>query len=482
MDNLPKELVLLITDFLSANELKNSQTFLFYQTSKYWELKIVKYSNGRKIQRSNILTVNSNSERSINPKKIKIDTTNVKDEELPLKLPKHLKHLIINFDNKYGYYLDDLFNDYPLKLKELKLLGDFNDVIDNLPNSLKYLRLSEKFNRKILNLPSGLKKLKIGMSFNRPLNNLPNNLKYLFLGGGTYTTNQYEFNQTLEELPSNLIKLRIMSNKYIKYPSNIPDSIKYLKIKKCIVTNNTIKLPSNLIYWYICEIMDENEEIIHLTKINVNFPKSLTNIEIIYNDLIVINENIKSLRIWKGHNIKMLDLNLSKTSLSSLDLSSLSSLDLMNVHKPFILPATLKKIRISSHFDKVIEFPESIEYIILTDDFNQKINLPNNLKYLKLGKSFNQDLNNIPKSLRTLILKSRFNKSLEHIYESNITRFDTYCIVTALPKNLEIAKLRNSNQEFNFDIPLSLKKIFFILKEQFEFPPNNIKYFHIYEH
>jgi len=68
-----------------------------------------------------------------------------------------------------------------IKLKVLKLSGDFNQSIDNLPRHLNNLEISGDFNQSIENLPH-LSKLRIDTnSINGNIEWLPPSLTYLFI-------------------------------------------------------------------------------------------------------------------------------------------------------------------------------------------------------------------------------------------------------------------------------------------------------------
>lgn len=74
------------------------------------------------------------------------------------------------------------------------------------------------------------------------------------------------------------------------------------------------------------------------------------------------------------------------------------------------LPKCLKKIKFGHKFNQYVEiWPEDIEEIIFGFDHNQPIdNLPNKLKKLTLGFSFNKKVNRFPEGLKELALGENF--------------------------------------------------------------------------
>ena len=76
------------------------------------------------------------------------------------------------------------------------------------------------------------------------------------------------------------------------------------------------------------------------------------------------------------------------------------------------LPKSLKYLEIKNKFNRSIELlNNNITHLYLGDDFNQDIHhLPNNLKYLKFGKNFNKKIYNYPEGLKNIEFGENYNQ------------------------------------------------------------------------
>ena len=148
----------------------------------------------------------------------------------------------------------------------------WNNIFNKLPNGLKYLVINStndtyvydddeedeedeedyfQFNYSLNNLPSTLEELYIYSScFNQPLNNLPCNIKILFL-------RCFDFNQSIDNLPIGLETLIIDKGNYAVHVQNI----------------NLDNLPINLKHLYIfCKKITYVKELLPPSLVKISLP------------------------------------------------------------------------------------------------------------------------------------------------------------------------------------------------------------------
>ena len=114
--------------------------------------------------------------------------------------------------------------------------------------------------------------------------------------------------------------------------------------------------------------------------------------------------------------------------------------------------------------DEIFSIINKFENLLFNGEFNQPLtNLPN-IKYLCLGSEYNESLDNIPITLKTLIIKNKdYNKSinyLPHGLENLIIKSNLDC--TNLPttlKNLALLDIEEIHIDFN-NLPDGLENIF----------------------
>jgi hypothetical protein len=179
-------------------------------------------------------------------------------------LPKKLIGIV--FGNDFIQTIDNLPN--TIKIIEFKAYQEcqypitlFDKHIDSLPNSLEKLILSSMFNHPVNNLPNSLVYLSFGYNFNQNLDNLPINLKYLEFRS-VYTSRYQEsskFNHPLMNLPKKLETINFSYLSEFNQPlDNLPDSIRELTLG--FGFNQQVNyLPNNIIK---IEITDDKQKML----------------------------------------------------------------------------------------------------------------------------------------------------------------------------------------------------------------------------
>jgi hypothetical protein len=89
------------------------------------------------------------------------------------------------------------------------------------------------------------------------------------------------------------------------------------------------------------------------------------------------------------------------------------------------LPKSLIYLELGNMFNKSIDkLPPNLKYLILGDDFNKSVTqLPRTLKYLEFGYYFNKPLDKLPDTLTQLKLGYKFNKPVDKL-PSNLKKID----------------------------------------------------------
>jgi hypothetical protein len=136
------------------------------------------------------------------------------------------------------------------------------------------------------------------------------------------------------------------------------------------------------------------------------------------------------------------------------------------------LPQNLTYITFNYYFNQKIDnLPKNLKILNLkTHDFNQKIdNLPKNLKILNLKTfDFNQKINKLPKNLIHLTLYSLyFNKSINCLPKF-LTSFSISWTINCdikLPKNVKYLSLTCKNNLIN-NIPEHIEKVYIYFNDK----------------
>jgi hypothetical protein len=186
-----------------------------------------------------------------------------------------------------SYYFNKTRNEMIFKAWYNNSLSNYyiNVIKKNNITTLIFPQISE-FTKTIDNLPNDITKLRLlGFKFNQPINYLPNNLIYLELGP--------KFNQPIDYLPSSLIHL-ILGFKFNQPIDNLPSSLIHLKLGYKF--NQSINdLPNSLEYLELGYRFNQNTNKLPLKlkkmnkKINIFIEHNHPNINIIENDNTIHN-------------------------------------------------------------------------------------------------------------------------------------------------------------------------------------------------
>jgi len=169
----------------------------------------------------------------------------VKLKDLP-DLPASIRWMIMDGSCDQAFTLKDRFP----RLTHLVIWNQFNQPLSSamFPDSLTHLELSPRFNHPIAPnaFPYRLKRLVFGASFNQPINKnvLPESLRHLSFGldfnqpissavlpaGLEYLRFEFDFNRPLDNLPSSLRTLDLMSCHFDFTLSNLPPLLASLKL------------------------------------------------------------------------------------------------------------------------------------------------------------------------------------------------------------------------------------------------------------
>ncbi len=133
------------------------------------------------------------------------------------------------------------------------------------------------------------------------------------------------------------------------------------------------------------------------------------------------------------------------------------------------LPKNLKSLNIKTKFNLALNnLPNSLKYLKIKDIFNQPVdNLPDGLEYLDLGLNFNQPINNLPSNLKVLILGRDFNQPIDNLPQELKTLVTDRLFnqdIYNLP-NLEHYSCKNIKNDSIFELPKSLKSLTILEKE-----------------
>ncbi len=202
------------------------------------------------------------------------ENINLEDSIMQNILKLYCKIKIRPFNRAQPIIDNIIKNGFPEYITHIKLefelwLNRWNSIFTKLPNGLKYLAINTQydndgalddepddddyfqFNYSLNNLPSTLEELYIHSScFNQPLNNLPCNIKILFL-------KCFDFNQSIDNLPIGLETLIIDKGNYAVHVQNI----------------NLDNLPINLKHLYIfCKKITYVKELLPPSLVKISLP------------------------------------------------------------------------------------------------------------------------------------------------------------------------------------------------------------------
>lgn len=181
---------------------------------------------------------------------------------------------IILGSNTYNYSSDETIMNLIKEKKKVRLTNEIDRPLDFLPYGIEELFIGSAFNYPIDNLPASLKYLEISKysdvgycCFNQKLDYLPVCLEELRL----YYCNNGEYEQYIDNLPSNLKILFIRNHKYfpksaIQILGNLPESIELLHLHNYNFDCNLQILPSKL---KIFEVEFKNNDSNDLNNLNI---------------------------------------------------------------------------------------------------------------------------------------------------------------------------------------------------------------------
>ncbi|EGC40598.1 hypothetical protein DICPUDRAFT_73890 [Dictyostelium purpureum] len=363
-------------------------------------------------------------------------------------IPQTVKH--ITFGKDFNQTIAN--SGIPKSIVTLNLGSNFNNVLDiGEFSSLTELKISDRYDQPLLDnwwksKTSGsvclLKKLEFGYDFNqylRPFKSIPPTVETLIFG--------HSFNEPLDY-------------------GSIPPSVTCLSLKESIDYNiifePDISLPNSILslqlgYYYNQPFQPKSlpDSLTSLTlgssfnhSLGVGcLPPSLTSISfgLIYNKPFFPNSlpsSLKTLHLGYSFNQPLENLPISLTKLilgaefnQPLRIQSLTALKTLllgrDYNLPFdqeSLPQSLETIEFGFFFNqKLSNLPLSIKKIVFSRDFNIPIDqslahLPL-LEVLEFGRKFNQNIfpDTFPKSLKTLIFGTEFNKPIENCIPTSVT-------------------------------------------------------------
>jgi hypothetical protein len=180
--------------------------------------------------------------------------------------------------NGYDYINDYKAMEIMRKYKKVILAEQFNSPIDFLPVEITHLILGFQFNQVLNNLPSALKSLIVISSiygpltseFSKPLNNLPYGLEELVLNA---RLNNVYFGDnlppTLKTLIINNYGIGMLTTK-IDFAA-LPDSIEHITCPRQLIKYIGDKLPTNLKEFDVPFLHKSDYKILHQKFPNVKF-------------------------------------------------------------------------------------------------------------------------------------------------------------------------------------------------------------------
>jgi hypothetical protein len=338
----------------------------------------------------------------------------------PIKVYQSVNTIEIKLEKKYKNCLvlpSTLTKLVMISLESCRSNG-FNQPIDELPESLTELNFSSnyKYNQPIKDgvLPTSLTKLSFGI-FDRSIgiNTLPTNLKELCFGDN--------FNRSLNILPPTLEKLTFDNSFNQPLPRNLlPTTLKKLSLGyrynqpllEGVLPESLIKLDLGYMFDQSLNINDKNE---YMNGSISDASESMNGS--------VLPSSLKKLKISSHYN----------HDLDDIILSSLEKLTFGEDYYETITDVTL---------------PPNLKTLILSNQFDEKLKvgfLPSSLTKLNLGHAFDQELNEgvLPESLIELTLGMSYrHKIRKYVLPRNLQVLKTYCCLKhiSLPKSIKRIK------------------------------------------
>lgn len=216
LSNLPLEILVEITKFLSTKDILN---FSISSQSLCDILHNIKFSDFVWFKNIHSLPyfdsftdVAYDSNEPIFPKSL--HTLYWMSTDALTHVPTTLQSL------KLSPYYDHILPELPDSLTELNLGSKYNQLLPQLLDSLTHLILSDDYNHQLISLPATLLHLELGWSYDKKLPLLPNSLRYLQLG--------FSFNEIFSKLPDSLEEF-VLGNGYNQPLPLLPNSLKYLE-------------------------------------------------------------------------------------------------------------------------------------------------------------------------------------------------------------------------------------------------------------
>lgn len=338
--------------------------------------------------------------------------TKRKDKSLPLLSSKVTRLDIWDHSHFPNYH-------FPL-ITHLSLGSMYNQPLDNLPNTLYYLQLSYRFHQNIDHLPASLRYLKIEGIYNKPVDHLPAGLTHFIMGNASL------FNLPIDYLPPHLTHLTLGDcfNQSVDY---LPESLQHLTLDERFAKSIDY-LPPNishlLLFTYqqpIC-LSYLPKSIKHLmcgySSIN-QLPSSITNLTLVYYNeanavpLDVLPTSIKHLTLdkYSGSELDHLPPHLTHFSLDCRN----------DVAQHCYFPESTTHLEIRGHCGSHLhDLPPSLVHLRYMRRIATEFvfdHLPESLEYLEIH--CNARLDNLPASLKSLVIASKFFQfPLDHLPSS----------------------------------------------------------------
>ncbi|GAM19829.1 hypothetical protein SAMD00019534_030040 [Acytostelium subglobosum LB1] len=295
----------------------------------------------------------------------------------------------------------------PTTLISLKLRDMFNTSLapGSLPNSLEKLSFGYCYNKPFEPgcLPWSLKSLKLGHMFNCPLHpaSLPRELQFLSFG--------FYFNQPIQPdtLPQSLLHLKFVGMFNQPIDDRLPISIKSLAFGPNFLQPLTLRRQTSITSL-------EFTSMVYCPIKMEDLPPTVHTLLLHPLDVEMIPSTLTSLTLYDYFD-GMFDQYLGQ----SLPSSSLTSLTFGKAFKqiivPGLLPSTLKRLVFGSSFNHSLlpnSLPDSITELRLGANYTKPLsldNLPSSLLKLWIPTMGILNLNNIPQSLKHIMLVIIYN-------------------------------------------------------------------------
>ena len=256
---------------------------------------------------------------------------------------------------------------------------------NNIYNSANHNEWKPQFNSKLV-LPNKITHLTLGYCFNCPIN-LTNNIQLTHLTFGN------NFNQPIN-LSNNIQLTHLTFGNNFNQPIELVENL--IELNFGVYFDHPIKLPNKLTHLSFGIFFDQPIELV----------KSLTHIRFgtLFNQPIILPKNIQSISFGTYFDQP---INFPK-SLIQLHLGVSFSQSV----NPIEL-ANLKYFEINCNNLSLVEnLPNSLEKLIIGSCANFPLNnLPNSIKFIMiLNEDYNEDLSNLPNSIEHIVLNSKYDK------------------------------------------------------------------------